>query len=281
MRLRDLAFVVLAAGLLWAGTARASSEWINMTYTGDDPTRTGVVNKAGPGQTPYDVYVGQSNFQIDLHSGAPLYGTDYNGATTPSLGPASRIVTDSAAANYTISGYCIDTHHWISKNTHATFSIVSLAEALKAFYPDDTQATLRGTKAADISRLWKQHIVDSHDTTTADGAAAFAASVWEIVNETTGTYNVSWDSTAKGSFYVHPDGGLTWDHTANTWLGNLGSGDAADIMALVPTDLSIQRFAVLVPAVVPEPFTMLTAFLAIGSLGVYVRKHTTRTVKAA
>lgn len=28
--------------------------------------------------------------------------------------------------------------------------------------------------------------------------------------------------------------------------------------------------------VVPEPFTMMTAFMAIGSFGVYIRKHTRR-----
>ena len=243
--------VGIMAGLVAASGALGSTDnFVTLTFIGDGPTGTGYVTGVGP-----EVYIGRSNFSISTTDGS--YG-----------GLGADIVAQSYGnlPHYSTTGWCIDIHQWIYGNTSYVFYVMDLALA----------PTIPSGRADDLQRLFYQHEADVAD---GDTAAAFAASVWEIVNETDTTipYNIG-----TGDFRVTPSGG-TWDTIANGWLSGLGSG-TVDAYALVST--TTQDFAWVLPVtgtggptVVPEPLTMASAFLAISGLGLYIRKRT-RTMSA-
>jgi hypothetical protein len=141
---------------------------------------------------------------------------------------------------------------------------------------DGNVAPMGDAKARDLGRLFYSHYSDANNG-SADNAAAFAACVWEIVNETSGTYNISTGSfTVTPSNYAGAD--TTWGNTANSWLdpNSLGTVQARDLWAIVNT--STQDFAIVIPgsvdgSTVPEPITLLTGFLAVSGFGVYVRRY--------
>ncbi|HUT60153.1 MAG TPA: hypothetical protein VNA25_20090, partial [Phycisphaerae bacterium] len=85
-----------------------------------------------------------------------------------------------------------------------------------------------------------------------------------------------------GHVSVDLDGSATtYEDLANTWLASLGTSSERNNDLLALTNETYQDFALYVPGLttppVPEPFTMLTACLAIGGLGMYVRRRSGRS----
>jgi hypothetical protein len=241
-----------------------------------------------PAPSPYNTstrfYIGRSNFTVGL--------------TQPVSDAGAIALLVEAAKNRTapqssigkLSGYCIDTYQTIGNPWPDVWDVVNLnvnptgAPTLMLGSPGpsyDQKVVQVKQKVADLQGLFARYggLVDAATTDDGrkDASAAMGACVWEIVNETKAAYDLS-----AGSFKVYQASGA-WASLASGWLSNLtmpANTPTPILYALV--DPSTQDFVIAIAGVgdtnpVPEPFTMLTASLAIGGLGVYVRKRSGRS----
>ncbi|MCK5113262.1 MAG: PEP-CTERM sorting domain-containing protein [Phycisphaerae bacterium] len=130
-------------------------------------------------------------------------------------------------------------------------------------------------KADDISRLYTGHYAEVKNK---DTAVAFQLSLWEIIYEDKGKYNVSKKS---GDFYTATKGKFT--SLANDWLSNLSSVSASSKVRVL-SDNQYQDYSVYMGVVqgggggggggaVPEPITMFSMAAGIGGIYVYLRKR--------
>lgn len=257
-----------AAVLLCAGPSLAASTGtIWLTFVKDDPTRIGQMH--GNNAPAGSFYIGRSVFDV-VHDADPLHAPAGDGA----------VLKNSAFMNdpqWELYGYCVDIEQLIRGGYTDQWEIHPLAEA-----PMGGGATAMGpVRAEALGKLFAKYLPKAL-TLTADNCAAFAACVWEIINETTGKpYSLSNDD-----FKVTQGSGVTdWITTGNTWLSDLVNLVVVedDLHAIVNT--STQDFLVLIPGVpgnppVPEPLTLGMGFLAVAGMGLYIRKHTKKPATA-
>jgi len=260
--------------LILAGAGVAGAGTLGLTFTGDSPTRLCTMDPPPPGySTSQQFYIGQSNFTVDLSQTA-------SDAAGELLAEAMNHPTAPGSSIGMLSGYCIDTYQTIGIPHPDMWTVVNLT-AWRASAPTSlpgvptlgTDLTKVLAKVADLQGLFARHGLTANPTP--DEAAAMGAAVWEIVNET-GSYGLS-----DGSFKVYQASG-NWAGMATEWLGALTMPIGAPtpkLYALV--DPQTQDFVIAIEGSggtpVPEPFTMLTASLAIGGLGMYVRRRSGRS----
>ena len=250
------AMLVVLAG---AGVASAGS--IGLTFINDFPTQTCTMD---PAPAPYDTstrfYVGRSNFQVAADQPDP---TD----------AAAELLALASGDGGTIHGYCIDTSQFVAEGRSYVWKVVNINSDPLGAPTLGTDYSAAAAKVGDLQGLFARHgglITD----TTPDAAAAMAAAVWEIVNEQTGSYDLS-----AGSFRAYEASG-NWASLSNEWLSDLSvPADTPTPILYALVDPVVQDFVIGVAAVqaaqpVPEPFTVLTASLAIGGLGMYIRRRT-------
>ena len=264
---------MLAASILLALAAQAGATGIygtvDMTYLNDNWfNQAGVeppiarIEAPGSGSVAdgHRVYVGRSNFHVDSATG---------GASNPL----------NSYVGEDITAYCVDIYAWINYNTPATWDVEPLSSAPTA----PASSTMGDVKAGILAELADLYM---GQVTTRTEAAAFQASVWEIVNENLPSNPVNGQSLGyslgTGVFQMDDwnDGGDA-ALQANAWLGSLTWPGADPEGSFSLLNLSTQDFGFLVPGTnsppVPEPVTMFSAFLAIGGLGAYVRRRTKAT----
>lgn len=257
MRARTIVALAAAVIMLWGATAYATSlGQLELKYSSASPAQTGYIYLDGVSHG--NVYVGQYNLQI-----------------SPTFTPTGQgvIIKDSATksgGNYYIGTFCTD----ILQYAPTSYRVYDV------YHPEEAPIG-GGNVAMGIEQAWElRRLFDQHlgHIGTAAGAAAFEASVWEIVYETSGTYNVDfYNSGARGDFYVKPtSGGTGWVDTANTWLANLGTSHP-DIGLRVLASEGYQDFSLTVAGLgadpIPEPVTMAGLMLGIGGLVTYIRKR--------
>ena len=262
--------ILAGAGVASAGTTVASAgTTLELTFTGDTPALTGTIaDTSGGGALNGTFWVGQSNFSLSL-----TQSPDTGSAAAGLLALAKSLNPENATTG-TIYGYCIDTYQTIGAPHLDTWTVVDLNA-------DPTGAPTVGT-AAKVNLL-KRLFADYSGMAigSADGAAAMGAAVWEIVNEggtvgyglSTGDFQVA-GGTGAASAWAMADG----------WLSTLTElVNDKQMYALVDPDT--QDFVIPIGGVggtpVPEPLTMLTAFMAVSGLGMYIRKRSGKTVLAA
>ena len=249
-------FLILAC----AGVASAGS--IGLQFINDSPARTCTMDPApSPYSTSTVFYIGRSNFTVTANQPADLTGA------------AVELMTLAGGIGGTLHGYCIDTYQAIHGGHADVWEVVNL-NVNPSGAPTLGTGTTAAAKVRDLQSLFAWHGLTANPT--ADEAAAMGAAVWEIVNETSGIYNLS-----GGTFKVYQASG-TWALMASDWLTTLSMPAETPtpiLYALVDPDT--QDFVIAMAGVkadpVPEPFTMLTASLAIGGLGVYVRRRSGRS----
>jgi len=259
--------------LILACSGVASAGSISMKFVGDTPAQTCRIDPApSPYNTSTRFYIGRSNFTVNLTQDV---GGD-SGASAL-LAEASKNLTAPQSSIGKLSGYCIDTYQAIGSPWPDVWEVVNLninPTGAPTLSPANA-AKSAAAKVADLQGLFARHGLTA--TPTADEAAAMGAAVWEIVNETSSTYSLS-----AGTFKVYQASGA-WASKASGWLADLSmpaNTPTPILYALV--DPFTQDFVIAIAGVgntnhAPEPFTMLTASLALGGLGVYIRKRSGRS----
>jgi hypothetical protein len=239
----------LAVALLVAvGTAGAGTYGtVNMTYVNDGPAETASVFapvSLPGGSGPY--YIGRSNFTINSFT---------NGVGLSHTNPLG-------SAGSSTTAYCVDLQTLIYGNTTATWDVELLDAA-------PTAGPMGGTKANKVTDLLVKH--ESSVGSDAAKAAALQAAIWEVIYENTSTYDVT-----SGGLYLS---GLSASAVsyANLWLSEPVTSDYTTDKTYALLQIGTQDFGWILPGSrtppVPEPITMFSAFMAIGSLGMYIRKR--------
>jgi len=273
--LATVLLILACTGVASAGTT------LYLTFVNDTPRKDGWIGDTGPDPGLHGHFlVGQSNFRLSLPQN-PVPDADSAAAGLLDLVNPGDLVTGTLK----FFGYCIDTYQTISNEHSDTWTVVDLHANLTATRVNtSTKVNLLKGLFQDYGGLAKS---------SAFYAAAMGAAVWEIVNEggtvgyglSTGDFTVTGGSGAE----VVVDGYSSWT-MADVWL--LGNGGT--IKALSPLVNDKQLYALVNPdtqdfvipiagvggSTVPEPFTMLTASLAIGGLGMYVRRRSGRSGQA-
>ena len=277
--MRTLGFI-LAIGalcLLLAGSALATSTgWITMSFYNVSPGEG--VSYVAPGKSG-STTAGVYNQKVYLNKGwGDLLDSDGNGIPDQE---ASELIASLGTADGG-SG----TTAWAYASTFCADIVQYASGSWLKYYiyePEDapiggTQNPMGPTKAADLRKLFDNYsayglgaLPYTLGTTTygaSQTSAAFQASVWEIIYETS-TYDVK-----KNAFQI--SSGETWTGLSNYWLTHLGTADPClGLRVLVNGDQ--QDFAIVVPGVgrdpIPEPVTMAGLMLGIGSVVTYVRKR--------
>ncbi len=245
--------MLLVAMLVGANVAKADVEgyvWMDyLSYSGDSSV-TITKNDGGAMQGLQQGGLGFGEFYFDVTG----FGDPTAGDPDPGL---ENLISDAIhwgddPGELNLSGYCMDSGQFLDTGVNQ-YEIRPLEDMFAGTDRSD-----------DLRKLYAAHLGDVVDSTT---RAAFDAAVWEIVYEDGGTYDLT-----TGDFQMAND---TWTATAQGYLGSLGSTLNDEVYALY--DSANQDFSVVIPGtgvVIPEPFTMATAFLAISSFGMYIRKHT-------
>ena len=284
MRLKWLLQVAVGVMLVGAATASADvADTITMQFQGDTPARSATLTlPVYPPNTGANTvfYIGRSVFHvIDDGEGA---------AVTQLISDAAETIHDTKH----LYAWCIDTQQFVpySSQTWDVTNINTLNDvdtdgefdALPSTVPQ-VFAVDGVRKRADLQALFA-HYMDPLANTSNDYAAAMAATVWEIITEPTQAY----DLTAGAFAVLTPDPDISaWGTLAQGWLDAIALNPSVFELPQIYTlyNSTYQDFTIAVGGVgvnpVPEPFTMLTAFMAIGSFGMYMRKHTRKGLAGA
>jgi len=251
--------VLIALALLATSTAFGTSlGTVRLKYSHAAPRRAAYTYLDGHRSGPY--VVGQYNLLLDA------------GYDEPGEDEADVLLDNAAATGYYIGSFCAD----VRQTAPGSFRLYDIYDPSDA--PVGGANTPMGDdKAADLRKLFDLY---SGSVATNNGAAAFQACVWEIICETSGTYDVLRGSADAGNFYMQEYWGSGWLTTANGWLDVVSSTaeDPVDIGLRVLVNEDTQDYALTIPGlggipVIPEPLTMLGVFGGIAGLGGYVRRR--------
>ena len=185
-----------------------------------------------------------------------IYNTPSPVGGNPTSVSAGGFKMKDLTAGGSFQAWCVDIFSWMASSTSYTLT------------PGNTFFT--PTKATALERLASNNLASV--TNNATNSAAFQLAVWEIVNETSGTYNVDKYNASKGSFYATSSSTLSIT-TANNWLSSLGSATPTLTLSVwketpgYPT----QDLAVFAP--VPEPETYAMMLAGLGLMGFVARRR--------
>lgn len=263
MQLMNKAAVVFAMAILAlaSSAARAADDYLQLRYTSANPTQTGYAVLDGVLNTL--VYIGKYNLEVQTGGGY--------------TGPISTSIVNQSL-NGAIGAFCIDVRQYSSYNFAQYSATTDLANA-----PVTSGSVMGSAKANDLRKLFAAHWT-SH--MTANQAAAFQSDIWEIINDTSGTYSLS-----SGNFRVTESSGSGWVTLGNSWLAELPTLSAMqnDLVAL--TSATSQDYALTVPGAaadggnggggdgsngfgtVPEPATIIGVLMGVGGLARYIRRR--------
>jgi hypothetical protein len=163
-------------------------------------------------------------------------------------------------------GYCIDINQTINWNYQGTWQIQPL-DAAPIGLGGDASGAMGAAKAELLKRLWGNYFETGP-------YPEFQVAVWELLNETTGTYDVT-----DGTFYASRTNEVDRAQI-NDWLDQITAdvytGPVSNLMYAM-TSANTQDFAVLIETGgggnVPEPVTLAGLMLGVGGLVGYVRKR--------
>jgi len=181
---------------------------------------------------------------------ATIYNTPSPVGGNPTSVAAGGFSMTNATAGGTFQAWCVDIFSWMVSSTNYTFTT---GAALSTLYTS-TQITA-------LERLASNNLASV--TSNPTNSAAFQLAAWEIVNERSGTYNVS-----NGNFYANSAAAAT----ANSMLSNLGSATPTMTLSVwKESTYPTQDLAVFAP--VPEPQTYAMMLAGLGLMGFVARRR--------
>jgi hypothetical protein len=172
-------------------------------------------------------------------------GTEFQGRLVGNGGPTA--LGDRDDLYY---GFCLEPNEILKKTE--TYNVVSLENA-----PSDGLKGNMAARANDMRLLFGNVYPDFSVAINDRKATALQIAVWEIANETSGTYDVVETSSTKGDFWVE-----NWDDTARadaqTWLTAINKGSftnpaLANLVGLVAINSDGENRQDFVAQVVPIP----------------------------
>lgn len=184
------------------------------------------------------IYGGSSHSPIDKAVSAGAFRATWNGRT--------------------FETYCTD-----------IFQTIGLTATYSGFSLHDGDAWFSPAKARDLGRLWTvAHDGAGSDAVDAKSSAAFQIAAWEILYESSGSYNL-----ASGVFQASGGSAATGSPSAlqlaGTWLGSLPSTSLYSVDVLV----SATRQDLLVATPVPEPESYAMFIAGLGLMAVVARRR--------
>ena len=182
---------------------------------------------------------------------ATIYNTPSPVGGNPTTVSAGGFSMTNTTAGGTFQAWCVDIFSWLR-----TSSTPYTLTAGSTFFDS--------TKATALERLASNNLASV--TGNASNSAAFQLAVWEIVNETTSSYNIS-----SGTFYATSSAATVT--VANTMLSGLGTATPTMTLSVwkeVP-NYTTQDLAVFAP--VPEPETYAMMLSGLGLMGFVARRR--------
>jgi len=261
---RRISIIVAAVLLLTAQWALAGSRGeVRLKYYNRSPAKS--VYLWHNGSYYGNVYTGQFNLKVD---------TDYAGT----WGEGEAVVEMADARPHDVIGsFCADLAQRIP-DRYTVYDVMMpeaapIGGANAYTFPDG----MGSTKASHLRHLFDNHHADADTSSTT--AAAFQLAIWEIINENSGTYELSYYDGDRGSFYAKNSSSVA---LANDWLDEVvAETGVPDIALRILTDPCKQDYAVILPDVpeppsngaIPEPMTMLALIAGLGGTGGYLRRR--------
>jgi hypothetical protein len=265
---KSVVLVGIALVLVGASTARADPQgYVWMDYITYNGAVGEITQNSGAMSGLVGSGLGFGRFEFDVMG----FGTPTAGGPTTSL---EILVADSInygeAGELRLYGYCIDSGQYVDGGNNK----YELRPLEDIFTLKGVPLATAQVRSNDLRKLYGGYLA-SVDTTKE--RAAFGAATWEIVYEDSGSYSLVQNGVVTDFSMKDPGGADDWFDVANGYLASLASQPVDNEIYALYDPLN-QDFAIVIPGSsvppVPEPFTMATAFLAIGSFGMYIRKHT-------
>ena len=249
---------------------------LTAAWTGETPDfETGTIHIVCPGgivTNDHNVDVGASFFtpsKLDMKA-----TTSDDLPAIQALGPAlnAKLMPNGKPAAF--SAYCIDIGQWLQPGDQ-TYTISDAQYA-----PTGSGLPAMGyLKVKDLRILFQ--VADSVKLSSSAAnrqASAFAAAVWEIVNEkpkngydiTSGNFSVDGPMTADAQKLLDAVGQFkrdnpTFDPEALPQIYSLSSATSQDFAIVVTSGVSSPP--------IPEPITLLTSLIVVSGLGCYARRR--------
>jgi hypothetical protein len=202
-----------------------------------------------------------------VYGPATVYTGVYNLANDTSRATGQG-VTISNALGTTIHSFCMDVSQSAPSDS-TQYQVISLESGPIG----GTDTAMGATRANEIRELFGRFYSQCFTNTQ---AAAFQAAIWEIENERTGN---PFDVNAGDLVVGHSNPEI--QTVANGWLGSLtGNSLYYDNNVRAIGNSCSQDYVFTLTAtgqgqsLVPEPLTITAVMMALGGLGMYVRKRT-------
>jgi len=238
-----------------------------LVFAGSAFGNTAYIKYASPGE-----YCGVAGFSVDFDNNGTwdevynnnVYTGEYKfrfDPDSPFSSPEAKLLLDDP-----FYAYCID----VDQNAPSQWTVYTLEDLENA--PNNSWGIGIDTPRANRIRELFGRFFTGVDTR--EEGEAFAACLWEIVFEQSGT-----DNLAAGTLVMN---GLDWnaEAVATGWLGQLnGDTDYFDMHVFALTNDTYQDFALTSPGwggqppPIPEPVTMVGLVLGAVGLVRYIRKR--------
>jgi hypothetical protein len=152
------------------------------------------------------------------------------------------------------TAFCVDVYQYISfGSTFSGYSVV----------PGSSYAFANSHAATDLGKLYSE----GHAINDAVSEAAFQIAVWEIVYETTGSYNLANGSAQFTGGSASTDGALS---LASTWLGSLAATPSLYTVSVLASG-TYQDQVIAVPVPEPSSYALLAGGLL--AMGAVIRRR--------
>ncbi|MBE3039263.1 MAG: hypothetical protein IMZ62_10685 [Chloroflexi bacterium] len=272
MKLKTALVVAVLTGMLAIAAGQAAAESLGTVSVKYDGLK--YVQTASNSLRSGNFYTGQYILELD-----PAYMHDVEAPGSSGTGEGVLIYAQNPSNHLFV--FCAD----VTQNAWSSFSTYDVCAPEGA--PLGGGITMDANKAGDLRNLFDVYAGDLLLGTAAqkrNTAAALQAAVWEIINETSGTYALHTTDAGKGTFYMtqnSSDGGVNWLLQAEGYLtgvAGMAHPDAATSDLRVLASMGAQDYALIVVGVgdsppIPEPITMAGLLLGVGCLTRYVRNR--------